>query len=583
MLTCLYPQSRRRTKRLTAWRGCGDLRSRAFGRPFPLLDCLMVQLRSYEKLRPDSGLPITKPTPAPAAAGVKLEIEDQLEDEHGPLDKRPKMDTSPPQPWGIGGSMPPTELIQNNLLNEPSPLGLHLRKSPSLLDLIQMRLSQASASVKSSVMRNESLEDVKNEDFKSTGALANIEKMKASNFPASLLRIGTWEYASRYEGDLVAKCYFAKRKLVWEILEGGLKSKIEVQWSDITALKATCPEHGPGTLDLVLARQPLFFREINPQPRKHTLWQATSDFTDGQASKHRRHFLQCPQGLLNKHFEKLIQCDPRLYALSQELDIILKSPFFEPKISMFEDPDEYKCHPFDKLKDEYGSAIQNFQDSALACAGTSISAKSEIRESTGALSDISIGKIHSPSSVMDHISVETDERKNHNCWDELKYAGLKPSMSISDFVSQIENCISEQISSGNPQLPGTIPDKKMLEELAQCLFSDSQMPTSDEKTVMTKVNSFCCLLQKDAASVQSHQMNAGGTSADDSGSQDGVSEKHTHSLEDEFDNTSGLKTLANISRKDSFGELLMHLPRVASLPQFLFNITEDEEDSCPSN
>lgn len=186
-------------------------------------------------------------------------------------------------------------------------------------------------------------------------------------------------------------------------------------------------------------------------------------------------------------------------------------------------------------------------------------------------------------SVMDHISVETDERKNHNCWDELKYAGLKPSMSISDFVSQIENCISEQISSGNPQLPGTIPDKKMLEELAQCLFSDSQMPTSDEKTVMTKVNSFCCLLQKDAASVQSHQMNAGGTSADDSGSQDGVSEKHTHSLEDEFDNTSGLKTLANISRKDSFGELLMHLPRVASLPQFLFNITEDEEDSCPSN
>ncbi|RWV80305.1 hypothetical protein GW17_00058449 [Ensete ventricosum] len=187
-------------------------------------------------------------------------------------------------------------------------------------------------------------------------------------------------------------------------------------------------------------------------------------------------------------------------------------------------------------------------------------------------------------SVMDHSTVESDEIKNHSCWDELKYPGLKPSMSNSDFGSQIENCISEQISSGNPQLPGAvIPDKKMLEELAQCLFSDSQMPTSDEKTVMTKVNSYCCLLQKDAATVQCHQMNAGGTSADDSGSQDGVSEKHTHSLEDEFDNTSGLKTLANISRKDSFEELLMHLPRVASLPQFLFNITEDEEDSCPLN
>lgn len=38
---------------------------------------------------------------------------------------------------------------------------------------------------------------------------------------------------------------------------------------------------------LKLARQPLFFREINPQPKKHTLWQATADFTGGEASKYR--------------------------------------------------------------------------------------------------------------------------------------------------------------------------------------------------------------------------------------------------------------------------------------------------------
>lgn len=50
----------------------------------------------------------------------------------------------------------------------------------------------------------------------------------------------------------MAKCYFAKHKLVWEVLEGGLKSKIEIQWSDITALKATCPENGQGTLDVVV-------------------------------------------------------------------------------------------------------------------------------------------------------------------------------------------------------------------------------------------------------------------------------------------------------------------------------------------
>lgn len=47
---------------------------------------------------------------------------------------------------------------------------------------------------------------------------------------------------------MLVKCYFGKRKLVWEVLESGLKSKIEVQWSDITGLKATCPENKPATL-----------------------------------------------------------------------------------------------------------------------------------------------------------------------------------------------------------------------------------------------------------------------------------------------------------------------------------------------
>lgn len=57
---------------------------------------------------------------------------------------------------------------------------------------------------------------------------------------------------SRYEGDLVAKCYFAKHKIVWEILEGGLKSKIEIQWSDIMGLRADCPDDDPGTLTIVV-------------------------------------------------------------------------------------------------------------------------------------------------------------------------------------------------------------------------------------------------------------------------------------------------------------------------------------------
>lgn len=60
------------------------------------------------------------------------------------------------------------------------------------------------------------------------------------------------QYKSRYEGDLVAKCYFAKHKLVWEVLDGGLKNKIEIQWSDIMALKASYADDAPGTLDVVV-------------------------------------------------------------------------------------------------------------------------------------------------------------------------------------------------------------------------------------------------------------------------------------------------------------------------------------------
>lgn len=55
---------------------------------------------------------------------------------------------------------------------------------------------------------------------------------------------------SRNEGDLVAKCYFAKRKLVWEFLEKGLKSKIEIQWSDILSLRAIMHEDQHGVLEI---------------------------------------------------------------------------------------------------------------------------------------------------------------------------------------------------------------------------------------------------------------------------------------------------------------------------------------------
>ncbi|KAG4397427.1 hypothetical protein GLYMA_10G147300v4 [Glycine max] len=65
-----------------------------------------------------------------------------------------------------------------------------------------------------------------------------------------------------------------------------------------------------------LDKVPSFFREIDPKPKKHTTWTISHDFTDGQASEYRRHYLQFPHGVLDQHYIKLLQSDNRLLELS---------------------------------------------------------------------------------------------------------------------------------------------------------------------------------------------------------------------------------------------------------------------------
>lgn len=54
----------------------------------------------------------------------------------------------------------------------------------------------------------------------------------------------------------------------------------------------------------------------------------------------RQHFLQCPPGILDKHYEKLIQCDTRLGVLSQQPEIILGDPYFKSHASVRENSEE---------------------------------------------------------------------------------------------------------------------------------------------------------------------------------------------------------------------------------------------------
>ena len=115
----------------------------------------------------------------------------------------------------------------------------------------------------------------------------------------------------------MAKCYYAKRKLVWEILEAGLKSKIEIKWDDICWLYCSLPRQGTATLKIALASKPAFFKESDPEPRKHTVWKKCEDFTGEQATTARTHHLLFPPGVLPKHYHKLIKCDERLRQLAE--------------------------------------------------------------------------------------------------------------------------------------------------------------------------------------------------------------------------------------------------------------------------
>ncbi|PKI70200.1 hypothetical protein CRG98_009392, partial [Punica granatum] len=463
---------------------------------------------------------------------VKLEIsEDFTEEEHGPLSKRSKTSSSLDQQSGAGANAFPLPASEYNPLDEPSPLGLRLRKSPSLLDLIQMRLSQAN-SADSEVAQPD--DDTSAGTKKSSAPLSmNADKMKASNFPASLLRIGKWEYKSRYEGDLVAKCYFAKHKLVWEVLEGGLKSKIEIQWSDIMALKANCPENGLSTLNVV-----------------------------------------CPQGLLSKHFEKLIQCDMRLNFLSHQPDIILDSPFFEARPG-FNDPEDSKSHSFGKENDKASMSPSFF----ISPVAESSSLKIEQQQSLSTPSVNKAPEAPSPSSVIDSCAIEGNgssesagSRRLQN-WDQIKVPGLHPSISMSDLVNHLGQCLNEQIAS-DPSSTGASECQEILQDIAQYLLSDTQSAAaSDEKSLMARVNSLCCLLQKDSA-VQDLPENGVDFSIDIEARTD------VGGSEVDVNNRSGCnKQPMGMSRKDSLGDLLLHLPRIASLPKFLFDISEDDSEN----
>lgn len=189
-------------------------------------------------------------------------------------------------------------------------------------------------------------------------------------------------------------------------------------------------------------------------------------------------------------------------------------------------------------------------------------------------------------TVEDIKNSRIDQLKELSNWDQIKAPGLHSSMSMSDLVSHLENRISEQGTSENPTLSSEEwQSLQILDDIKRCLFSETQhVPDSDEKSLMSRVDSLCCLLQKDApasagpnrrdSSLNLSLMQKG--EDHDSSSDGSLNAEKKGNNEDE--DVSGPNQASSMSRKDSVGDLLLNLPRIASLPQFLFNITEDYEN-----
>ena len=112
----------------------------------------------------------------------------------------------------------------------------------------------------------------------------------------------------------------------------------------------------------------------------------------------RQHFLQCKQGLLNKHYDKLIQCDLRLNLVTRQPQMGLDSPYFEAQGSVLKDPVESEAQEVGQLEMAKRSPIPSFKDVESPSTAQSCSFTSEEQNSAGLMSEHLSSQAPSPSS-----------------------------------------------------------------------------------------------------------------------------------------------------------------------------------------
>ncbi|KAI3752570.1 hypothetical protein L2E82_24604 [Cichorium intybus] len=288
-----------------------------------------------------------------------------------------------------------------NQVQEGTPVRLNLNRSDSLTKQLEWTLTQE----KQENNHQQVLSQPQPPPIKS----------KASNMFAVSLKIGSWIWKSKYAGDLVVKFYYGKKKLVWEFLFGHMKKKIEIQWSHVSAINAYVQN---GRLEIELGVPPEYYEEVNTERLKHTQWEKTNDFTQGQAQCCRRHTILFSPGILDDHFKKLLQHDNRLFNLSRQ-------PF--PSNSQF-------FNPNDVHQGDFVQYVQNLVQPTSSFAGYSYS--------NLPMPGVAIPNSDENRKEVPYVNEETNEEQNGNNQiqdlpfppinvqeDSQLYDGLEPLLS----------------------------------------------------------------------------------------------------------------------------------------------------------
>ncbi|CAA7015892.1 unnamed protein product [Microthlaspi erraticum] len=215
--------------------------------------------------------------------------------------------------------------------NPPPPLNLRLTITPEFISKAESILNQARP-----LPRQQLLPDPT--EITKTSTCKKSANPKPIAFPVSKITIGQWTHTAVHPDDLTAKCYFVRRKLMWEILDNvqtgaqvaKMKRKMEIDWADVLSLKTTYSADGTGTLEVELRKRPTFFMETNSQAGNQTLWLRTNeDFTlDESASKCRVHTLHFAPGVLEENFEKTM-CSDSFWSELVKVPFPVSPPYFE--------------------------------------------------------------------------------------------------------------------------------------------------------------------------------------------------------------------------------------------------------------